>query len=41
VKAAYRKLAKEFHPDIGGDRQRWDTVQQAYEQAEQALIART
>lgn len=41
VKAAYRKLAKEFHPDIGGDRQRWDTVQQAYEQAEQALTART
>lgn len=37
VKAAYRDDVKLHHPDVGGDRQRWDELQRAYEQAEQAL----
>lgn len=34
VKAAYRKLAKTVHPDVGGNRAQWDAVQQAYDEAE-------
>lgn len=31
IKSAYRKLSKKFHPDAGGERTEWDTIQHAYE----------
>lgn len=35
IKEAYRLLAKKHHPDMkNGERERWDRIQQAYEQAE-------
>lgn len=37
VHQAYRELAKQLHPDAGGDRQKWEQLQNAYRQAEQAL----
>lgn len=37
VKEAYRDKAKLTHPDAGGDRQKWDELQRAYEQAAEAL----
>lgn len=37
VKEAYRDEAKKHHPDVGGDRGRWDLIQTAYEQAERDL----
>jgi hypothetical protein len=33
VRVAYRRLSLEHHPDAGGDRQQWDRIVQAYEQA--------
>lgn len=33
VRAAYRRLSQECHPDVGGDRARWDLVSKAYAQA--------
>jgi len=32
IKMAYRKLAREHHPDLGGDPDRFRQIQQAYEQ---------
>jgi curved DNA-binding protein len=32
VKKAYRKLAKDHHPDLGGDPDRFREIQQAYDQ---------
>jgi len=31
IKAAYRKLAQQHHPDKGGDKDRFQAIQQAYE----------
>lgn len=31
IKGAYRKLAREHHPDKGGDKERFQQIQQAYE----------
>jgi curved DNA-binding protein len=31
IKSAYRKLAKECHPDIGGDAERFKTISEAYD----------
>ena len=31
VKSAYRKLARDTHPDLGGDREAFEQVQEAYE----------
>lgn len=31
IKTAFRKLAKKHHPDIGGDKEKFETIQQAYE----------
>ena len=31
IKARYRKIAKELHPDVGGDRQKFEQIQAAYE----------
>ena len=33
LKEAFRLLAKTHHPDVGGDRKKWDELQEAYEQA--------
>lgn len=30
IKAAYRKAALRYHPDKGGSREDWDTLQEAY-----------
>jgi hypothetical protein len=37
VQAAYRRLARQHHPDRGGDPARFVTIQQAYERAVQLL----
>jgi hypothetical protein len=37
VKEAYRDKAKKHHPDVGGDRQQWDQIQAAYDQAFRGL----
>lgn len=34
VKAAYRKLVKIYHPDLGGDTQKFITIQEAFEDIE-------
>ncbi len=31
IKSAHRRLAKEFHPDTGGDRQAFERIQKAYD----------
>ena len=31
IKAAYRKLAKDNHPDVGGDHDKFLEIKQAYE----------
>ena len=33
VMAAYRRLVKEAHPDLGGDRRRFDRLQQSLQEA--------
>lgn len=35
IKAAYRQLAKQHHPDAGGDPERFHQIQQAYELLQQ------
>jgi len=37
VKNAYRRLASENHPDKGGDRDKFDAINAAWKQAQQAL----
>lgn len=37
AKDAYRALARECHPDRGGDRARWDQLQAAYRRALEEL----
>lgn len=37
VRRLYTRLAKEHHPDVGGDREEWERIQAAYEQAKQAV----
>ena len=34
VKAAYRKLVKLYHPDLGGDTQKFLVIQEAFEDIE-------
>ena len=34
IKSAFRLLAKKHHPDIGGDRELWERINRAYQQAE-------
>ena len=41
VKAAYLAKAKEMHPDRGGSSQEFDSLQKAYEQAQQYLDFRS
>ena len=38
IKAAYRQLAKQHHPDAGGDPERFHRIQQAYEQLQQQEV---
>lgn len=33
VKDHFRALARKHHPDVGGDRNKWNELQEAYEQA--------
>jgi hypothetical protein len=40
AKAAFRDAAKKHHPDVGGERQQWDRIQQAYDQAFRDLSER-
>ncbi|MEO1145569.1 MAG: J domain-containing protein [Cyanobacteria bacterium J06638_22] len=37
IKAHYRGLVKRHHPDVGGDRQRFEQIQGAYQAAIQAV----
>lgn len=37
VKALYRKLGKQHHPDLGGDPDEWRDIQEAYEEAMRIL----
>ncbi|MGL4512112.1 MAG: J domain-containing protein [Lacipirellulaceae bacterium] len=39
VLAAYRRRAKEVHPDLGGDRKSFDKVQAAFREAIEAVEA--
>jgi hypothetical protein len=40
IDAAYRRKLKQTHPDIGGDRELFDEVQEAYRVATDGVIAR-
>jgi DnaJ-domain-containing protein 1 len=40
VKARYRQLAKQHHPDFGGEKENFMRVQEAYEQAMRDLEGR-
>ena len=31
IKSAYRKLAKQYHPDAGGDQSRFSNINNAYD----------
>ncbi|MEO0869005.1 MAG: J domain-containing protein [Cyanobacteria bacterium J06642_11] len=33
IKVAYRKLSKKYHPDTGGNRAKWDQLNEAYQAA--------
>ncbi len=35
IRSAYRRLVRELHPDAGGDRDAWDRLQAAYDNAKQ------